>query len=174
MARKNINNLSFETMASVIDSVDIGLDSEGDLMVLSEDPTIYESADGEGADFEGSLKLDICTVGNFSNRVTEQMIIKRLQSEPGDWERDPYSGAYLQQFVGEKMNQNTLSNIKNTIIKTLTYDGFILNENLKVELIPVTKHQLTIILLVRSPFANTYSNYSFGFDIEEHGGIRKY
>ena len=36
MARKNINNLSFETMASVIDSVDIGLDSEGDNIALDD------------------------------------------------------------------------------------------------------------------------------------------
>lgn len=173
---KRFENLkpSFETMEAINDSVDIGSDSEGDLIVILDrditDGTIRDTL----GDLDGSAIKDVAISKNLRGRVTEQMIIKRLLSQPGDWSEDPYSGAYLQQYVGEKMNKNTLSAIKNTILRTLTYDGFIRTENLIVEVIPVTKHVINIILLIKKRFAGKHLMYSFGFYLNEQSTITKW
>jgi len=171
MSRRFGNTIPFETMEAVRDSVDIGFDSEGDIMLTSNIDPVWANA-FDMFDMELSLENDIARFGNINGRILEQMIMKRLLSTPGDWEQDPYSGAYLNQFIGEKINPSTLSAIKNTIITSLTHDSLIRTGNIIVEVIPVTKHIINILMLVRDGSVNR--RFSFGFYLHEHGTITKW
>ena len=164
---RRVRSSRYITRTSEINSVDLDFSFEGDF--------------GIGESFNGNLILsdmekdeliskegDIKAVSNKFGRVARNLVIKRLNSVKGDWIFDENCGANIEDFYGANMSRNTMDVLQNQIVQSLTYDGFILNRNLSVEILPITLQEIKIIVIIKNESNENFQLITTNFSAVEN------
>ena len=74
----------------------------------------------------------------------EQQVRIRLSLARGDWASDPNLGADLDELRGRENTEELSREITQRVIRALTYDGLFLPEEISVEVIPLSLHEVLI------------------------------
>ena len=100
---------------------------------------------------EGDIQIDSET-GDFkltySEETIEQEILNRLNTNNPDWFRHYNNGADLEDIRGKSNNRSTAEMGKQKIIKSLTHDNFLQQNNVKIKPIPTGSNELTYYIFV--------------------------
>ena len=155
------------TRTSEIDSVDVDFNFEGDFTIgeyLGGNTVLSEMQKDELVSMEGDIKV----VGNKFGSVGRNIVLKRLNSRSGDWIFDPNCGANIEDFYGATLNKSTMDMLQNQIFQALTYDGFILANNLFIEILPMTVNEIKIIIMIRNPANENFQLITTSFSASEN------
>jgi hypothetical protein len=113
-------------------SKDIKVSSAGDLLV----------------DDTGDL-----TLGSPQDSFT-QMLDMRIKTSALEMSLSPYFGCNIRKFLGKPNTSDTGKRIEQAIVFGLTNDGFISNENLTVDVVPVSLEKVAALIKVNEIIVN--------------------
>lgn len=82
-------------------------------------------------------------------RSLNQEVVTRLESDQGDWVVFHSTGANLRDFVGEPNNAYVAEAIKVRMHSSLTRDGFINNQDIKIMTMPIDADKLLVRLNIK-------------------------
>lgn len=109
---------------------------------------LYFSDDG---DFILSTNKDLYSTIGDPNRSLIQGIRSRLNFRGGEWPgRGDTLGANITDFIGKNNTAEIGEQIKLRVISELTSGGFISANDLLVDIVPISKTQLLVLLKVRT------------------------
>jgi len=80
-----------------------------------------------------------------------QEVQTRIRSDLYDWALQPQIGSGLSEIVGEPNNKETAESGKAMIIASLTKDGFVENERIRVRYMPISRHTIFYNVLISLP-----------------------
>lgn len=107
---------------------------------------LYWTLDG---DYEVGRDGDLRDTKFDDTRSMQQEIRTRLQSSFYDWATWPNGGANLQDLLGRPNNKLTAEEAKSRVISSLTQDGFLVAQNIKVRYLPVARDQIIFFIECR-------------------------
>ena len=73
-----------------------------------------------------------------------QELKTRVESDQGDWVVFPTVGADLRDYVGEPNNATVAEGIKTRLLAAFARDGFVLNQDMKIQYMPIDRDKLLI------------------------------
>ena len=115
-----------------------------------------------------STKGDLADSKKYAYRALIQQIKARLMSSPGDWKLAGGIGAGLNRFSGKPNNQEIGGLIKDSIIRALTLNSFLKSNEFSVEVFPVSKQQIGILLSVKPYGSIENLRLTFSYDFKEN------
>lgn len=115
-------------MGSYYDSVDAAFSWNGDILL------------GDQGDIKDTMYDTLQSI------VDQVSII--CASSYGDWAIYPSRGAGIDDFVGEPNNRTTADRLHDRIRISLTSTGLITEEDLNINVIPISIHKLLIIIYI--------------------------
>jgi len=113
------------------DSVDLYWTVDGDLFFKDED-------------------ADVGLADADQNAILEGSIMRRLQSNIGDWRDQPEIGCNLSEFMGMPNTAETAALITDRIISSLTADDLVKGSDLNVDVVPIATNKILILLEVKA------------------------
>lgn len=113
---------------AIYDSIDLDWTWDGDY-VLGNDGDIGDTS----YDTLKSIETEVATI---------------VKSDALDWEKDPFIGATLNDFVGEPNTRETGKRIEERVLLALGNVGILQPSDLQVRVVPITAHQLMIMITV--------------------------
>ena len=115
---------------------------------------VHWTADGDL--FHDHLTGDLGLADAMDNLVLEGAVLRRLQSNHGEWRLTPNLGCNLSEFMGMPNTAETAIAIHNRIVGALTGDALIKPGNLSVDIIPISNHKILILLEIKAimPFVD--------------------
>lgn len=112
----------------------------------------------------GSLER---TVG-YDYRALVQTIVKRISSSTGDWPMQRQIGSNLGDFVGQDNSRETANLIRSRIVTELTKGNFIAASNLRVQILPVSKTSIIILIFIRTSDPSQPISINFTYDMRDN------
>ncbi len=126
------------------DVVDIQLGPDGDVAVV-------------GGDFALCTDMD----------AIEQAIRFRLLTQLGSWPLVPECGSALSEYAGAPNTAETGEVIRAEILRALTHDGFLMFDEVDVEVAPISPDTLYVLITVQMPpIALQMQEYRTAFQFE--------
>jgi hypothetical protein len=103
-------------------------------------------------DASGDLVLDSSKNFEFANsrETLQQDIAFRAATEYNDFEPHPDVGADLQALLGEPNSRENAALGERKLFTSLTKDGRIIPQDLRVKAVPISMHQIAIYTFVNS------------------------
>jgi len=103
-------------------------------------------------DASGDLVLDSSKNFKFANsrETLQQDIAFRAQTEFDDFEPHPEAGADLQALLGEPNNRENAELGEKKLFTSLTKDGRIVSQDLRVKAVPIAMNTIAIYTFVNS------------------------
>ena len=129
------------------DTIDIGFSDDMDF--------IFDSA-----------KQDLDIVNELNATVSTQTIIKRLVSTPGDWRLQPDCGAGLGDFKGYVIDEDLIILIKSFVLDELTRGLTFDPRDLRIKVIPLTKNQITVVVILKTDYMQKPVVVSTGLSLD--------
>jgi len=118
----------------------------------------------------GTLVRDIPL--HVAENAEEQVIRNRMKTDAPDWFLHPELGSNLSELIGEPNTRATGDKGVSLIRHTLTYDGFVAENNLSVRAVPVDAITIIFYIEVKSDLEiEVY--YPLVFNLE-HGILSEY
>lgn len=115
-----------------------------------------------------SKRGDISDTTELLYRAFIQQILTRIESSRGDWKLEPNIGANLLNFAG-KVNTPVLGNsIRLAVVNSLIQDSFIKSSELKVEVFPVSKTNIAILVLIQPKGVREQIRLAFTYDTKDN------
>ncbi len=109
--------------------VDLTLTEDGDISLISRD---------EGKDISITSR----------HNVVKQNVMCRLFTQNPDWYTYPRLGANLEDFLGEPNTERVANQIKENIIRALTFDNFIRLSDLDIYPLPINESQIIFYITI--------------------------
>jgi len=110
------------------DSIDLDWTWDGDYMV-GNDGDIKDTSD----DLLKSIETEVATI---------------VKSDALDWEKDPFIGASLSDFVGEANKRETGKRIEERVLLALGAADILQTGDLEVKVVPISAHQVMIMITI--------------------------
>ena len=130
---------------------------ENDLYFTSAGDYVLDSGSG---DFKDTLRVKL--------RSLIQRITTRIQSTKGDWRLQLDVGANLMEFAGQRNTAEVGERIRRAVMAGLTSDGFLSGNELNVQVFPVSKTAVAIVVRV-VPIGQIEEVYvSFTYDARDN------
>lgn len=128
---------------------------------------------------DGDLVLDpgggIVDTSLYPLLSLKQEIITRVLTNVGDWKTHPRLGTNLQQFIGEKNDDETIQELVDALMTGLTNDDLIDERDLTIEWAQWDAHTLAILITVEvgalDPDGEGRLEIPFSFDFNDLGVI---
>lgn len=102
--------------------------------------------------------------------ATRQFIIHRLLAEEGGWPLAPRTGAGLESFIGQPVNEETAVQMQQAIKSVLTFDALLAPGDVTVRVLPLTEGLMAAMIWVKR--VSTQAVVSFAYDIQTGSIIR--
>ena len=125
------------------DYVDIQLEPNGDLKLLP------------NADIALDDGMD----------ALEQAIRWRLLTQLGSWSLEPECGVDLEAFAGRPNSPDVADDLVAEIYRALGHDQFLMADEVDVQVAPLDRTRMTVIILVRSPLTADRAAFQFEIDL---------
>lgn len=114
------------------------------------------------------VKEDLQDTTSLSYRAFIQEITTRIQSNTGDWRLQPTIGTNLDKFLGKPNTSKIGIEIQNTVSSALTRGGFIASSEFTIDVFPIDKHQIAILLLIRPSGDRDQIRLSFTYNSKDN------
>ena len=108
---------------------------------------------------------DIKDTSDDQIRSLENEIQSVVKSEFGDWQAHPTLGANISEFKGEANTRELGKRIEERVSLRLTSIGLIQAADLKVKVLPVTRHEVMIVIQVQAS-ATAQNRLTLGEKVE--------
>lgn len=106
----------------------------------------------EDGDFVLGKDNSLAIATHVNQNCLQQLIVKRLQSSNGDYDfNGPFVGCNFDNLFGRNINQSLLKTIELLITNTLTYDGLVSYEDLRILPLKINESEVFIALDIRNP-----------------------
>lgn len=115
-----------------------------------------------------SVTSDFADTTEIPYRAFVQQIATRVSSTRGDWRLQPNIGASLTQNLGRPNSPELGRQIQLAVINSLTQDAFIKSSELKVEVFPIAKNQIAILVLVQPVGDREQIRLSFTYNTKDN------
>jgi hypothetical protein len=92
---------------------------------------------------------DLLDTRKIKLRCLIQRVMTRIRASKGDWRSQPQIGAQIAGFAGRPNTAETAEEIKSMLSNELMVDGFLKPNEVAIEIFPVSKRQIAIILQIR-------------------------
>ena len=155
--------------------MDFRLTQDGDLMlgqqaIDDEGYLLYYQIDPENTvrpivtrDVDATIEIrDIQTVHQDEERL--QLINSRLRTENPDWYLYESVGASLTDFIGRVNNPDTALEIENRVESTLIRNDAFLSEELEINVVPTSRSEVLVDIILDSE--NRYLRYAFSLNFD--------
>lgn len=111
----------------------------------------------------GAIEIrDIQTVHQDEEKL--QLISSRLRTENPDWYLYESVGASLTDFIGRVNNPDTALEIENRVESTLIRNDAFLSEELEINVVPTSRSEVLVDIILDSE--NRYLRYAFSLDFD--------
>ncbi len=111
---------------------------------------------------------DLADTTSLSYRAMIQQILTRVQSSTGDWRLQPSIGANLNKFLGKPNTQALGVNIKNSVTNALTSGAFLRATELQVEVFPLSKKEIAILVIVQPSGDRAQIRLAFSYNSQDN------
>jgi len=135
------------------------------MIVTKSSVDLHWSQDG---DFSLGVNGDLRKANSEGGRVARQLVMKRLQSSLGDWALHPDIGADLSHFAGLPNTRATGMLIKSKVTATLLEDGLLSGESLKVQVVPVSRTKVLVLIYARIHMSGEDIFINMQYDLREN------
>lgn len=115
-----------------------------------------------------SERGDIKDTSRYNYRSTIQRILTRVMSKPGDWRVTDNMGANLEQFLGRPNDQETGLEIQSAVYYELVANDFLRPNEVEVEVFPLSKTQVVIIVKVTPANQRDAIKLIFSYDARDN------
>lgn len=95
-----------------------------------------------------AVRKDLADTTAIPYKAFLQQVLTRIQSNAGDWKLQPSIGANLTQNLGQPNTSALGAKIQTQVMNALTRNGFLKNSELKVDVFPISQHELMIIVTI--------------------------
>lgn len=130
------------------------------------------SADGDLIVDDGGALTDTAISPLLSFK---QEIITRVLSSQGDWERHPYLGTNVSQYIGEPITEETMEALLDSLRHGLTADGLVRDRDLELLWAQLDTNSVGILITVEVGVLDRENQgrleIPFIFDFEDLGVI---
>jgi len=109
---------------------------------------------------------DMDIANELNATVSTQTIIKRLVSSPGDWKLQPDCGVGLGRFKGYNIDEDIISMIKSFVLDELTRGLTFDPRDLRIKVIPLTKTQVTVLVVLKTSYMKKPVIVSTGLSLD--------
>lgn len=111
----------------------------------------------------GAIEIrDIQTVHQDEEKL--QLISSRLRTENPDWYLYESVGASLTDFIGRVNSPDTALEIENRVESTLIRNDAFLSEELEINVVPTSRSEVLVDIILDSE--NRYLRYAFSLDFD--------
>jgi hypothetical protein len=101
---------------------------------------------------------------------TKQVILFRLKTAADDFKPSPNLGADIEGSIGIKNNRGSRDALRVKIESSLTFDGFLSDDDFSVKIIPVSPTKLVCVILVNSRGVIVVDEFSVSFTYDYQTG----
>jgi hypothetical protein len=122
----------------------------------------------DSGDFMLGQNNDIKDTIEEQYRGFVQMVVTRLSSAAGDWALAPTVGANLDQFVGRPNTRDLANAIRSRVLSELQSGGLVRGNELSIEIFPVSKTSLAMILAITPPRSEGQVVLTFTYSMKEN------
>lgn len=123
----------------------------------------------DSGDFQiDSIREDLKDTSEIPYRAFIQQIATRVSSSRGDWRLQPTLGAGLTTHLGKPNTAELGRQVQLAVLNSLTQDAFIKSSEVKVEVFPIAKNQIAILVLVQPTGDREQVRLSFTYDTKDN------
>jgi hypothetical protein len=138
--------------------------------------TDYEAVDLRFSS-DGDLVLDpgggIVDTSLYPLLSLKQEIITRILTNVGDWPQHPWMGTNMQQYIGEKNDDETMQALSTSLRQGLTNDDLVSDRDLTIEWSKWDAHTVLILVTINvgtlDPDGEGKLQIPFAFDFNDLG-----
>lgn len=120
-----------------------------------------------------SNKKDLKLAKEFNGEVSTQMIIRRVFSDLGDWKIFPDCGSDLSRFEGTVFDRDVSTLIKTIIVDELSREFLFNSRNIQVKVIPLSKSNLHIVVLINNDYMKKPVVVSSGLSLDSYSNTHE-
>lgn len=123
--------------------------------------------------FLDSAREDLADTTSLPYRAMIQQILTRVQSSTGDWRLQGSIGANLNKFLG-KPNTSSLGNdVKSSVVNALTLGSFLNSAEFQVEVFPISKKEIAILILVQPSGDRAQIRLAFSYNSQDNKVVQR-
>lgn len=115
-----------------------------------------------------TVRGDLQDTTSLQYRAFVQQIVTRIQSSSGDWRLQPSVGTDLNRYLGKPNTSKLGADIKNSVMGSLTRGGMMSANELVVEVFPISKHQIAILLRIQPSGDREQIRLSFTYNSQDN------
>ena len=102
-------------------------------------------------DFTLGEDRDIKDTENDTYRALIQIVLDRLQSNPGDWSIHPEKGAGLNSVLGMANTPQNAQEVSTRIQNALLYNALLRATEFAVDVLPISEEEMMAVVIIRPP-----------------------
>lgn len=114
------------------------------------------------------VKGDLQDTTSLQYRAFIQQIVTRIQSSRGDWRLQPTIGTDLDRYLGKPNTSKLGTDIRNSVMGSLTTGGLMAAGELTVDVFPIDKHQVAILLRIQPSGDREQIRLSFTYNSQDN------
>jgi hypothetical protein len=114
------------------------------------------------------VREDLADTTLLSYRAMIQQTRTRVESSQGDWRLQTSIGANLNRFLGKPNTATLGGQIKNSITAALTSGGFLRASELQVEVFPISKKEIAILVLIQPSGEREQVRLAFSYNSQDN------
>lgn len=123
----------------------------------------------ESGDFALDAKReDLLDTSNSNYRAFIQEILTRALSNKGEWRMQPDIGANINDYLGQPNNAVLGQRVYNSLYNALTQNGFLKSSELKIDVFPISKNDIGILLTIQPHGDYQQVKLSFTYTSADH------
>jgi hypothetical protein len=120
-----------------------------------------------------TTREDLADTTSLSYRAMIQQVRTRVESSQGDWRLQQSIGANLNRFLGKPNNARLGAEIKNSITAALTSGAFLRATELQVEVFPVSKKEIAIIVMINPTGDRAQVRLAFSYNSQDNKVVQR-
>lgn len=125
----------------------------------------YFTDDG---DFRLGSDGDFEDTANYQYRGLIQRVITRLSSAKGEWRLQPLEGVNLTDFLGKPNTREVGGRVRERVYSELIRDNLVSPADLKVEVFPLSKTEIAILVVITPPDIASKIFLTFSYDMKDN------